>query len=125
MSEIAKILADNLRRLRKEKNLTQTELAEAVDVSLTAIQGYESERTWPSTDTIKELAKSFKVKESELFKDPNNIEPIGASLQQFARLLSNANPIAIEHALRLLAEVGQSRDESVASPEHRRRTAKT
>jgi len=67
---ITKVFADNIRRLRKEKGLTQTELADELGLSLASIQGYESERVWPAMDTIKSLAKALEVEESALFLDP-------------------------------------------------------
>ena len=68
---ITKVFADNIKRLRKDRGLTQTELADIIGISLASIQGYEAERVWPAMDTVKSLAKALKVTESELFLDPN------------------------------------------------------
>lgn len=65
---ICKIFAENLRRLRKERNLTQEDLAEKADLSGNIIHGYEVMRHFPSLETIRVLAKVLKVEEYKLFE---------------------------------------------------------
>ena len=48
---------EKLQELRKNKGLTQEELAEALYVSRTAISKWESGRGYPSIDSLKEIAK--------------------------------------------------------------------
>ena len=55
-----------LQNLRKQKNLTQEELAEALYVSRTAISKWESGRGYPSIDSLKEIARFFSVTIDEL-----------------------------------------------------------
>lgn len=55
-----------LHRLRKDKNLTQEELARALFVSRTAVSKWESGRGLPSIDLLKEIAKFFSVTVDEL-----------------------------------------------------------
>ncbi len=53
--------ADRLKALRKEKDLTQAEMAELLDVSPNTVSGWEAGRTTPSGDNlqrIKELAET-------------------------------------------------------------------
>ncbi len=52
---------ETLQELRKQKGLTQEELAEALYVSRTAISKWESGRGYPSIDSLKALAKFFSV----------------------------------------------------------------
>ena len=52
---------EKLQVLRKEKGLTQEELAEALYVSRTAISKWESGRGYPSIDSLKEISKFFSV----------------------------------------------------------------
>lgn len=52
---------EKLQELRKKKNLTQEELAQALFVSRTAISKWESGRGYPSIDSLKELSKFFGV----------------------------------------------------------------
>ena len=50
---------EKLQELRKNKGLTQEDLAEALFVSRTAISKWESGRGYPSIDSLKEIAKYF------------------------------------------------------------------
>ena len=57
---------EKLCELRKNKGLTQEELAEALYVSRTAISKWESGRGYPSIDSLKEISKFFSVSIDEL-----------------------------------------------------------
>ena len=57
---------EKLQELRKNKGLTQEELAQALYVSRTAISKWESGRGYPSIDSLKEIAKYFSVTVDEL-----------------------------------------------------------
>lgn len=57
---------EKLQELRKSKNLTQEELAEALYVSRTAISKWESGRGYPSIDSLKMISKYFSVSIDEL-----------------------------------------------------------
>lgn len=55
-----------LQELRKQKGLTQEELANALFVSRTAISKWESGRGYPNIDSIKAIAKFFHITVDEL-----------------------------------------------------------
>lgn len=57
---------EKLQELRKNKGLTQEELAEALYVSRTAVSKWESGRGYPSIDSLKELSKYFAVSIDDL-----------------------------------------------------------
>ena len=57
---------EKLQELRKQKRLTQEELAEVLFVSRTAISKWESGRGYPSIDSLKAIAKFFEVTIDEL-----------------------------------------------------------
>ena len=57
---------EKLQELRKSRNLTQEELAEALFVSRTAISKWESGRGYPSIDSLKEISVFFSVTIDEL-----------------------------------------------------------
>ena len=59
-------LNEKLQQLRKQKNLTQEELAQALYVSRTAISKWESGRGYPSIDSLKAIAKFFDISVDEL-----------------------------------------------------------
>ena len=57
---------EKLQELRKNKGLTQEELAERLYVSRTAISKWESGRGYPSIDSLKEISKYFDISIDEL-----------------------------------------------------------
>lgn len=57
---------EKLQELRKERELTQEELAEALFVSRTAVSKWESGRGYPNIDSLKEISRFFSVSIDEL-----------------------------------------------------------
>ena len=57
---------EKLQELRKQKGLTQEELAEYLYISRTVISKWESGRGYPNIDSLKAIAKFFKVTIDEL-----------------------------------------------------------
>ena len=57
---------EKLQNLRKEKGLTQEQLAEALFVSRTAISKWESGRGYPNIESLKAISKLFSVTVDEL-----------------------------------------------------------
>lgn len=57
---------EKLQELRKNKNLTQEQLAEKLYVSRTAISKWESGRGYPSIDSLKEISKFFSISLDDL-----------------------------------------------------------
>ena len=57
---------EKLQELRKNKGITQEELAENLYVSRTAISKWESGRGYPSIDSLKAISRYFSVTIDEL-----------------------------------------------------------
>lgn len=69
MHGIAKCLAANIRQLRRQKGMTQAELAAKAKISLIFLQGVETERKWVSPRSARAIARALKVSEARLFED--------------------------------------------------------
>ncbi len=65
---ITKCLATNIRNLRKQSGLTQSELAGKSGISLIFLQAIEAERKWISPATVHAIAQALEVHESRLFE---------------------------------------------------------
>ncbi|MFX8848501.1 helix-turn-helix transcriptional regulator, partial [Acinetobacter baumannii] len=63
----AKLLAANVRRLRKERDWTQGDLAAEADVEQVAISLIESARANPTLLVIEDIARALAVRFVELF----------------------------------------------------------
>lgn len=57
---------DNLRKYRKEKKLTQEQLADLLNVSFQTISKWEKEKTEPNIDTLIKIASIFNITLDEL-----------------------------------------------------------
>ena len=57
---------EKLQELRKQKGLTQEELAEVLFVSRTAVSKWESGRGYPNIESLKAISKFFRVTVDEL-----------------------------------------------------------
>ena len=57
---------EKLQELRKQKNLTQEELAEVLFVSRTAVSKWESGRGYPNIESLKEISAYFSVSIDDL-----------------------------------------------------------
>ena len=58
-----------LQQLRKEKGITQEELAKSLYVSRTAVSKWESGRGYPNLDSLKDIAKYFDISIDELLSN--------------------------------------------------------
>lgn len=68
-------ISNRLRDLRKEKNITLQELAEAAGVSKAMLSQVENNRTIPSLTVLLNLIKSLNVDFNHFFKDINLLAP--------------------------------------------------
>jgi len=66
-AESKKLLAVNIKLLRKKWGFSQEKLAENIDLSAQTISDIEGCRTWVSDKTLEKLAKVFNVDIFQLF----------------------------------------------------------
>lgn len=55
------IIAERIKELREERGLTRQQLANALNISLTAVAGYEQGYRVPKFDILQDLSKFFRV----------------------------------------------------------------
>lgn len=67
-------LGENLKRLRKERNLSQEQLAEMLNVSRQAISKWESNKTYPDIENLILLRNLFNVTLDDLIVNENKAE---------------------------------------------------
>lgn len=75
-------LNEKLQELRKQKGLTQEELASALYVSRTAVSKWESGRGYPSIDSLKALAAYFGVTVDALLSGEELLSVAGEDVRQ-------------------------------------------
>ncbi len=65
--DIQKRLGENVKRLRKERGLTQFQLAEKADLSEETVKNIELSRCWTSDKNLAKITKALGVDISALF----------------------------------------------------------
>ncbi|ELH1834241.1 helix-turn-helix transcriptional regulator [Staphylococcus pseudintermedius] len=65
-NQVRKNLSDNLKRLMKEHNIDQKELAEAIGVSQPTISNWLKQTKYPRIKKIQDLAEYFNVPKSRI-----------------------------------------------------------
>jgi transcriptional regulator with XRE-family HTH domain len=67
MTNIRKVLADNIRTFRHEQGLSQAKLAEKVDTATHYILMIEAGRSWPSSEMLERIALALNKDSLDLF----------------------------------------------------------
>lgn len=70
--DLRTIFGKNLERLRKLKNITMSELAEAVGVSQSTVSDWINGKKMPRSGSIQKIADFFNVEKTDLLLDENN-----------------------------------------------------
>lgn len=65
--EIQNRLADNLKRIRKARKLTQFQLAEMIGMSEETVKNIELSRAWPSEKTLSQISEALHIDIYHLF----------------------------------------------------------
>ena len=68
MKDDSKKLGENLKKIRTQKHITQTELAKTLEVDKSFISNIENGKTNPTLSTITNLAQALGVSTNELLK---------------------------------------------------------
>ena len=81
-------ISDNIKRLRKLKNLSQKEVAMSIEVAQGQYSLIENGKVVPTIPTLDKIAKVFDVSLSELVKQDNeNLEELNLPLLEKIRLI--------------------------------------
>ena len=72
------VLSENVKKLRKERGLTQEKLAEKADISLGTVKNLENARRPASGQTLELLAKVFGCSVGDFYKVGENEAELGA-----------------------------------------------
>lgn len=78
--EIQTRLAHNIKRLRKNQNLTQFELAEKANISEAMVKSIELSLSWPSEKTLTQLSEALNTDIINFFVPENPENTIESSL---------------------------------------------
>lgn len=98
------IFAENLKKLRKGKGLTQTELGKAIGVGKTTVSAYESDIRKPSFEVLENIADYFNINMGDLTGQDN----LKLYKIEFFDLDEDVSPIAYSFKYELNSEGRQA-----------------
>lgn len=118
-------LGENIRRLRRDRDMTQEQLADALAVSFQAVSRWENGSTYPDLELIPAIAEFFSVSTDELLGVPEAEKNRQAEVlvMRYADIINNEYPAAdaqkkVELRARL-AEIVKSLRRDFRAPKQR------
>ena len=72
--DIKVLLGKNIRKYRQKNNLSQTQLAEKIDVSFRYISYVECGKSFPSADVLQSISTALKVPVYQLFYPDSSVD---------------------------------------------------
>ncbi|RTE09310.1 helix-turn-helix domain-containing protein [Paenibacillus whitsoniae] len=89
----------NIKRFRKERKLTQVELAEKSSLSRSYLADIEGDRYNPSVETLKSIAEALNIPTHHLLDEDNAPPPVWATskdLRDFKKMLLEDTPVMFD-----------------------------
>ena len=117
--QLRSILSENIKNRRKQLNISQSKLAEMINMSANYITDIETQRTWVSDSTLVKIASALGVEVFELLKPhPDNDfvnssvvkENAGIILREKREELKKVLDYTIENAIIEILESEQKYD---------------
>ncbi len=105
------MFADQLRRLRSARNISQSELAATLGVSQQAVTKWENNKSKPSLQTVKKIAQVFDVSTDYLLDNEGKKEEVTEDEKQMLeeyRQLDDEGKNAFHYMLNMLTHLKQS-----------------
>ena len=101
-------LAENIRKFRKERRLTQEQLAEVLGVTTGAVYKWESGMSVPDISLIMEMADFFNTSVDVLLGYKMKDNHIDSALKRMEEMCRNSDPEALSEAEKLLKKYPNS-----------------
>ena len=101
-------LSTNIRKLRKEKKMTQEQLSEVLGVTVGAVHKWESGLSVPELTLIVKMADFFDVSVDMLLGHRMKDNSLESMLERLAEYCSTMNPVALSEAEKALGKYPNS-----------------
>jgi transcriptional regulator with XRE-family HTH domain len=106
-------IGNNIKILRKEKKLTQKELASLANISRSYLGDVENDRYNPSVDTLHDIAKALNTTAQQLLKeDINTNDEIDILEEELKSLVDKYKNISTDNRKKLLKMIELFEDEN-------------
>ena len=81
--DVKNLFGNNLKRLRKNKKMSQMQLADIVGMTFTFISDIENGKKWVSPESISKLAEALDVEVYYLFLPEGFVQPDDRNMSDF------------------------------------------
>lgn len=89
-------IGELIKEIRKEKGLTQKELAKKAHISEVSVVNYEKDKRRPQTDILIRILKALGVNGESLYTDYSNIIPYFDTIKDYFQFYNDYNNISEE-----------------------------
>lgn len=104
MVSIKKFLGQRIKEIRKSKGLTQPALAELVNVDSKYISRIETGNSYPSLETLENIAKSLGVDVKELF-NMSHLEDKDKIIEKITHTLKNTTTTNVKIVYQIINDI--------------------
>lgn len=111
---IQKLFCSNIRALRRDRGLTQADVAAALELDQATYNRWESGKVWPPPGKVDALASLLEVEAWRLYSDPSKVdrpEPAPRSIIELAQEITRQQARIHELESQKLNEESQKIDE--------------
>ncbi|AMO87254.1 anaerobic benzoate catabolism transcriptional regulator [Solibacillus isronensis B3W22] len=109
MNQLVNIVGANIRELRKQKKMTQEDLAEKCGLQTSYLAGVERGERNITLQTVEKIASGLNVNAKKLFKIDNPMKYLSMEYEEkintFAKLLKNKSEKEINLVLKISNEI--------------------
>ncbi len=105
--DIEKLIGHRIAGLRKERELTQAQLAEMIDTAVETISRLERGVSIPSLKTLEKISKALNVRIKDLldFEFPSYKKPSAKEIEKLLAYLQTRSPEDIRMGYRILRNI--------------------
>ena len=101
---LKKSFAENLKKIRKQRGLTQEELAELVNVAPRHISFIETGKSFPSSDLLERLSKVLNTCYSAFFEYEENV-PREEIIKQINEIAERLDDKKLKYIYKMISEL--------------------
>lgn len=95
-------ISANIKRFRKLKNLSQKQVALAIDVAQAQYSIIESGKTIPTVPTLEKIARVLEIEIIDLIKNPSDEENINISILEKIKLIDSLDEVEKEALFKII-----------------------
>lgn len=107
MTNVSIIFGKNIKRLRKQRHLTQEEFAELVKMEWKSITNFERGRNVPNTKNLQKICDNLNITPCELFLNDPDLSTSGGKIEAIKQILTYMSDYDLDAAYRIIQALNE------------------